>query len=78
MDDEKSAEQDWTDDAEIRSPDSEDNECYCKPASVAECVIRPDSAGIIHNVVKSAEACDNTAFSLICSVIPAINYLVSV
>ena len=61
MDNKKSAEKNRTDYAEVRSPDCEDNKCDCEPASVAKCVVRPYAAGIVHNIVEAAEACNDTA-----------------
>ena len=46
---------------DIRSPDSEDNQCNGKPASVTECIVRSDTASIIHYVVQTAQTCDHTS-----------------
>ena len=48
-------------DAEIGLPDGEDNERDCKPAAVAEAVVRPDAVCVVHDVVETAETRYNAA-----------------
>ena len=58
IDDVQTAEQEGGQDAYIRSPDGEDHQGDGKPAPIAEGVVGPDAAGVVHNIVKSAQARD--------------------
>ena len=61
IEDVQPAEEDGGQHAETRPPDREDNEGNGEPAPVAEGVVRPDAAGVIHHVVQPAEAGDHAA-----------------
>ena len=61
MQDIQSAEEEGREHANVRLPDREDDERDGKPAAVAEGVVRPDAAGVVHDVVQSAEAGDHAA-----------------
>ena len=58
---EQSAEQNRAENTYIRLPDCKNYKRDCKPASVTETVVRPNTVGIIHNIVQSAESRYNTA-----------------
>ena len=55
VNDHETAEEERAEDAEIGLPDGEDNERDCKPAAVAEAVVRPDAVRVVHDVVETAE-----------------------
>ena len=58
---EKSAEKDGAENADVRLPNSEDNQRDGEPASVAKAVVGPNAAGVVHNVVKAAKTGNHTA-----------------
>lgn len=57
----KSAKEDGTENADIRFPYGEDNERDGKPASVAKAVVGPNSASVVHNIIKAAESGNHAA-----------------
>ena len=57
----QSAEKEGCEYADIRSPDGEDDQCDGKPASVTECIVRPDTAGIVHYIIQTSQTCDHTS-----------------
>ena len=61
VNDHETAEEERAEDAEIGLPDGEDNERDCKPAAVAEAVVRPDAVRVVHDVVETAETRYNAA-----------------
>ena len=61
MQDIQSAEEERGKHADVRLPDREDDERDGEPATVAEGVVRPDAAGVVHDVVQSAEPGDHAA-----------------
>ena len=61
MQDIQSAEEEGREHADVRLPDRKDDERDGKPAAVAERIVGPDAAGVVHDVVQSAEAGDHAA-----------------
>mgnify|MGYP000143755827 FL=1 len=61
VNDHETAEEERAEDAEVGLPDGEDNERDCKPAAVAEAVVRPDAVRVVHDVVETAETRYNAA-----------------
>ena len=44
-----------------RTPDGKNNQRDGQPASVTEGIVGPDTAGIVHDIIKAAQTCDHTA-----------------
>ena len=59
----QAAEQEGGQDAHIGTPDGENHEGDGKPAPVAEGVVGPDAAGVVHHIVQSAQTRDHTAYA---------------
>lgn len=57
----ESAEQERAEDAEIRSPHGENDQRDRQPAAVAERIVRPHAAGIVHDVVQTAQPRNHAA-----------------
>ena len=57
----QAAEQDGGQDADIGTPDGEDHQGDGQPAAVAEGVVGPHAAGVVHHVVQAAETGDHAA-----------------
>ena len=55
------AEQDGGQHADVRTPDREDDERDGEPAAVAEGVVGPDAAGVVHDVIQAAETRNHAA-----------------
>ena len=75
---EKSAEKDGAENADVRLPNSEDNQRDGEPASVAKAVVGPNAAGVVHNVVKTAETCDHAADACSAVLVPSNVYAGSI
>ena len=54
-------EQERSQNADIRSPDSEDNQRDGQPSSVTERVVGPHAGGVVHDIIQSAESCNHGA-----------------
>lgn len=61
VEDVQAAEQEGGQNAQIRTPDAENNNGDGQPAPVAKGIVGPDAAGVIHDVVQSAQPCDHGA-----------------
>lgn len=61
MENVQSAEEERSENADVRTPHGEDNERDSEPAAVTEAVIGPYAAGIVHHVIESAETGDHAA-----------------
>ena len=57
----QSAEEDGAENAHIGPPDGEDHQSNCQPATVTEGIVGPDAAGVVHNIIQSAQARDHGA-----------------
>jgi len=57
----QAAEQDGGQDTDIGTPDGEDHQGDGQPAAVAESVVGPHAAGVVHHVVQAAETGDHAA-----------------
>ena len=57
----QAAEEDGGQDADIGTPDGEDDQRNGQPAAVTEGVIGPDAVGVVHNIVQAAQSCDHGA-----------------
>ena len=57
----QSAEQEGRDNAQVRPPDGENDQCDRQPAAVSESVVAPDAAGLVHHIVQAAESGDHAA-----------------
>ena len=57
----QAAKQDGGQDADIGTPDGEDHQGDGQPAAVAEGVVGPHAAGVVHHVVQAAETGDHAA-----------------
>ena len=57
----QAAEQDGGQDTDIGTPDGEDHQGDGQPAAVAEGVVGPHAAGVVHHVVQAAETGDHAA-----------------
>ena len=55
------AEENGGQNAHVRTPDREDDQRDGEPAAVAEGVVRPDAAGVVHDVIQAAESGDHAA-----------------
>ena len=61
VEDVESAEENGRQHADIRTPDRENDQRNGEPAAVAEGVVRPHAAGVVHDVVQTAETRDHAA-----------------
>ena len=57
----QAAEQNGGQDADIGTPDGEDDQGDGQPAPVAEGVVGPHAAGVVHHIVQAAQARDHAA-----------------
>lgn len=57
----ESAEKDGTENADVRLPYGKDYKSDGKPASVAKAVVGPNSAGVVHYIIKTAQTGDDAA-----------------
>ena len=61
VEDVQPAEEDAGEDGDVGTPDREDDQRDGQPAAVAEGVVAPHAAGVVHDVVQTAEARDHAA-----------------
>ena len=57
----QSAEKNGAENAHIGTPDGEDYQGNGQPAPIAEGIVGPDAAGVVHDVVQAAQAGDHAA-----------------
>ena len=57
----ETAEKEGAEDAEHRLPKGEDNDGNSQPAPVAEAVVGPGTAGVVHDPVEASQSCNNSS-----------------
>ena len=57
----ETAEKEGAEDAKHRLPKGEDNDSDSQPAPVAEAVVGPGTAGVVHDPVEASQSCNNSS-----------------